>query len=262
LLIHENRLQEIKQILEETIRNLAGKLGKLFSGTFAVTLVEYVLQLKKFQEETKFEKALNFYKNLPLFEEELNLLRTLLGEEIAEVETGEKLTREEVGRLSRLSIELDQNFGKLQSEMEGEEAEKENLFSKRKAMKRRFYQPILDLLKLHKFKESATKYIELAKTFSKRGDFRSGSFLMLLHGLCLLKAHEPYNLIIQNLDSFLNTLGINKKLVSDTYNIRLIQVLINVKMNSLEQYLPKIKSMLEVLPLLEEEKQLLDLESK
>ncbi|KKK46160.1 MAG: hypothetical protein Lokiarch_03720 [Candidatus Lokiarchaeum sp. GC14_75] len=262
LLIHENRLQEIKQILEETIGNLAGKLGRLFSGTFAVTLVEYNLQLKKFQEETKFEKALNFYKNLPLFEEELNLLRSLLGEEIAEVETGEKLTREEVGRLSRLSIELDQNFGKLQSEMEGEEAEKENLFRKRKAMKRRFYKPILDLLKLHKFKESATKYNELTKTFSKRGDFRSGSFLMLLHGLCSLKANEPYTLIIKNLDLYLNSLGRNKKLVSDTYNIRLIQVLINVKMNSLEQYLPKIKSMLEVLPLFEEEKQLLDLESK
>ena len=260
LLIHENKLQEIKQSLEETIRNLAG-LGKLFSETFAVTLVEYSLQLKKFQEETKFKQALNFYKNLPLFEEELNLLRVLLGEEITEEETEKKLTREEVGKLSRLSIELDQNFGKLQSEMEGEDAEKESLFRKRNAMKRRFYKSILDLLKLHKFKESAIKYIELTGTFSKRGDFRSGSFLMLLHGLCLLKANEPYISIIQNLDLFLNGLGRNKKLVSDTYNIRLIQVLINVKMNSLEQYLPKIKNMLEVLPLFEEEKQLLDLES-
>ena len=188
-------------------------------------------------------------------------MRVLLGEEITEEETEKKLTREEVGKLSRLSIELDQNFGKLQSEMEGEDAEKESLFRKRNAMKRRFYKSILDLLKLHKFKESAIKYIELTGTFSKRGDFRSGSFLMLLHGLCLLKANEPYISIIQNLDLFLNGLGRNKKLVSDTYNIRLIQVLINVKMNSLEQYLPKIKNMLEVLPLFEEEKQLLDLES-
>ena len=82
---------------------------------------------------------------------------------------------------------------------------------------------------------------------SKRKDLKTGSLLILLHGLCLFKVKESYSLIRESINQFLNRRGINKKLVEDTY----------VKEYNLANYLPKITGMLEILPLFEEEVELI-----
>jgi len=50
------------------------------------------------------------------------------------------------------------------------------------------------------------------------------------------------------------------KLVKDTYPVMLILFIIDVKIYSLDKYMPKIKGMLEILPLFEEEKQLINIQ--
>jgi len=137
--------------------------------------------------------------------------------------------------------------------------EKNDFFIKRKAMKRRYYSEILSMLETHKFKEVASKYYDLAIKLTKRKDLRTGALLILLQGLCLLKEEESYTLVKKNIDEFLNSLGVNKKLVKDTFSIMVILFIIDIKVYTLDKYFPKIKGMLEILPLFEEEKQLLDI---
>ena len=132
---------------------------------------------------------------------------------------------------------------------------------KRQATKRIFYKEIFTLLGTKNYKEAAVKYIELAETIvSKRKDLKIGSLLILLHGLCLLKVKEPCSLIRVSINQFLNRRGVNKKLIEDTYEIMLIHFICDVKEYNLDNYLPKIKGLLELLPLFEEEMELIEIE--
>ncbi len=262
LLFKINKEKEARQLLEETKKSLSG----LGIETFPLTLVEYIFQSKKFQDEPKFNEALSFMNFLPLFDEEKNFIDEIFGEGVEEEEKHidldepiielEKTTKE----LSKTqAIEIDQRYGKIESKKGETQREKESFLNKRKATKKIFYKAIFGLLEVQNFKDAATKYYELAETLaSKRRDFRTSSLLILLQGLCLLKIKEPYSIIKNNINRFLNTLGVNKKLVEDTYDMMLILFVIDVKENNLENYLPKIKGLLEILPLFEEEMELIE----
>jgi len=274
ILIKENKFEDAKRLLDETIKPLSG-LGKLFSETFAVTLLKYIIGLKAIQDEQKFKESLHYFEVLPLFEEELELLDDYLGEDslkeekpelikeeifLAEEEVKEKISRKEFGEKSKLQIEIDQRFGKIQSKMGDARRDKDIIFKKRKAMRKRYYSPILELLVSQKYKEAAMEYLKLANSLSKRKNFETSSLMILLHGLTLLKAGEPLKLIKKNINDFLNNLGVNKKLIEETLYIMLIIFLIDIKLNNFDKYLPKIKKMLEILPLFEEEEILIDIE--
>jgi len=260
LLIKENRFEEIREILEKIKEELTG-LGKWFSKTFPVTLLEYIIQVRKFQNEDKLNKAISFIDNLPLFEEELKLLKEVLGETVPEEETEEKLSRKEKGALDKIQVEMKQRLGKIQSMMGDVKHEKNDFFIKRNAMRRLYYSEILNMLEEPpKFNDAASRYYDLAIKLVKRKDLRTSSLLILLHGLCLLKEEESYITIKKNIDKFLNSLGVNRNLVKDTFYIMVILFIINVKIYSLDKFIPKIKGMLEILPLFEEEEQLIDIQ--
>ncbi|MHA1987098.1 MAG: hypothetical protein ACW98D_10700 [Promethearchaeota archaeon] len=265
LLIKENRFSEINKILEEIKEELSG-LWESFSKTFPVELSEYIIKLRKYQDEFKVKRALSFLEKFPLFEEELHILSDYLlieetsEEEILEEETEDLPSREERGVQSKKKVEMGQIYGKLESMMGDVRREKNDLVSKRRAQKRLYYKDILNMLETQKFKETASKYFKLAISLSRRGDLEKSSLLILLHGLCLLKEEESYTLVKKNIEEFLNGLGINKKLVKDTYPVMLILFIIDVKNFSLDEYIPKFKGMIEILPLFEEEEQLIDLQ--
>ncbi len=272
ILIKENKFEDAKQLLDETIKPLSG-LGKSFSETFAVTLLKYIIGLKAIQEEQKFKESLHFFEMLPLFEEELELLDDYLGQDsikeekseiikdeifLAEEEVKEKISRKEFGEKSKLQIEIDQRFGKIQSKKGDARRDKDIIFKKRKPMRKRYYSSILELLDAQNYKSAAMEYLELANSLSKRKDYETSSLMILLHGLSLLKAEEPLKLIKKNITDFLNSLGVNKKIIEETLYIMLIIFLIDIKLYNFEKYLSKIKEMLEILPLFEEEEILIE----
>jgi len=267
ILMKQDKFDNVKKLLNETKEKLTS-LGKLFSEAFAVTLIEYVNDLKIFQDEGKFKEALHLFEDLPLFEEELMLLYELRDEEyqqeikpektvemlVKQKEIKEVLSREEFGEYSKLHVEIDQRFGKIESKQGDARKDKESLLKKRKPMRKRYYSPILELLKSQKFEAAAAEYLKLAYNFVKRKDLEMSSLMVLLYGLTLLKTEEPLNSIKNSINNYLNSLGINKKLVEDTFYVMIIQFLIDIKLYKFEQFLPKIKEMLEILPLFEEEK--------
>ena len=254
LLFKEDKERDVRDLLEKT----KGSLSGLGIQTFPVTLVEYMLQSKKFRDERKFNEALVFMKFLPLFNEEETLLDSFQDKEYREEEIIESVAETNEELTQRQAIEIDQRYGKIGSKLGDIRREKEDLLNKRNATKRIFYKPIFTLLEAKNYKEAATKYYELAETIvSKRKDLKTSSLLILLHGLCLFKVKESYSLIRESINQFLNRRGINKKLVEDTYEIMLIYFIIDVKEYNLANYLPKITGMLEILPLFEEEVELI-----
>ncbi|MFX0030491.1 MAG: hypothetical protein ACFE8B_14870 [Candidatus Hermodarchaeota archaeon] len=211
---------------------------------------------KETREEQLLEEMHSIIENKAReYNEDIDILHDHIDSRIItpRSETSEELTKGQ-------AREIDQRFGKIQSKIGDIRHEKEEFLSKRNATKKLYYKPIFSLLETENFKEAATKYYDLAETIvSRRRDLKTSSLLILLHGLCLIKVKESYSLIRESINQFLNRRGVNKRLLEDTYDIMLILFIIDVKAYNLENYLPKVKGMLEILPLFEEELELIDI---
>ncbi|KKN04642.1 hypothetical protein LCGC14_1095420, partial [marine sediment metagenome] len=258
ILFEEKNIQIATETFEKHLKDNESKLQSLPE----IKIMNFLFQAIKNNERKLIDLIINLLlEKLILFEPEIKILKTVLEEEIAEeVDNKEELSRKKIGDLSKLQVEIDQHFGKIQSKIGDIRRDREDFLKKRKAMRRRYYSDIIDLLKSKNFKEVAIKYSDLAKTIVKRKDLETSSFLMLLHGLALLKTGESIKLIKDNINEFLDSLGLNKKLVKDTFYIMVILFLVDVKLNNLDKFISKIKEILEILPLFEEEKELIELE--
>ncbi|MFX0005412.1 MAG: hypothetical protein ACFFAV_01665 [Candidatus Hermodarchaeota archaeon] len=260
ILIKQNKFEDAKKLIDETKKKLSG-LGKSFSEAFPVTLIEYIIDLKRSQNEEKYNYAIRHSEDLPLFDEELSFVKDLIGEEYKENKENKLiLSREDIGEKSKIQIDLNQRWGKIQVKAGDAKRSQNQILRRRGPYMRRYFAPIIELLKLKKFKEVAEEYLNLGnKFFSKIKDFEISSLMMALHGLALLKTGQPLKLVKTNLSAYLNSLGVNKKLVQETFYIMLIEFLIDIKIYNIDHYLSKIKEMLELLPLFEEEKVLIQI---
>ena len=201
---------------------------------------------------------ITFIDNLILLEPEKELIKSLLDKEINKEEIEETLTRDKRGEKSKILLEVEQNFEKLHQKMRDEDFD--DFFNKRKAMKKRVYEEILILLNDKAFNEVEIKYHDLADRLFKRKDIKTCTFTILLYGLVLLKIKEPSDSIKNKINEFLEMSGLSRPLLRDTYYMSLIEFIIDVKVKNLEQFSPKIKEMLEKLPLFDEEKGLIQID--
>ena len=252
ILIKKGKIKQLNSLFDEAKKEFSS-LGKLILESFTIRLTEYLIELEKLQDEKRLNEAVSLIENLPLFEEEIAFLYDYLGKKYHEIEKEKISIAEGDQKRESLSqqqlIEIDQKFAKIKSKFGDIRSDKNTLISKRKAMKKRYYIEILELLELGDFKKAAQKYYELASTLYKRRDFETSSLLILLHGLAILKTDEKIEQIKDNVNGFLNL----RKLLEDSFYIRLILFLIDVLVNRLDDYLLKIKEILEILPLFEEE---------
>jgi hypothetical protein len=194
---------------------------------------------------------------LVLFDPEIELFKKLIPKEQATIEEPETLTREERGKIKSLQIEIDQKLSTLK-QMQGDmQREKTEFLKNRVLMIKRYYTNVIYTLKNHSFEEAGEEYLKIAQMMSKRQDFKPACLMILLHGLCFLKADKSLSVIQSNVSSFLDSLGLHKKLLQDTFYIRCIQLILDVKLNKLDLYLMQIQELMDVLPLFDEEKDLI-----
>jgi hypothetical protein len=202
-------------------------------------------------------------ENLVLFEPEIEILNKLKPKETEVIdEDKEILTREDLGKISKLQIQLDQDLTILKQMRGDVYREREDFLNKRTPMRKRYYNRIIELLNDEKFKEAGDEYFELAKNMVRRQDLQTASLMMLLHGLSFLKANQSLQIIRSNIEVFLESLGLNKRLFEETFYIRCIQFIIFVKSNKIDKYLIQIQDLLDVLPIFEEEKALINIINK
>lgn len=252
ILLNEKNLKIAKETFEKYLGENKTELDPLPE----IQIMEYFFPAIKYGEKSIINLIINvFIEKLVLFDPEIQLLIPFKGEEISEdQEIKEMLSREEFGELSKFKVEIDQRFGKIQAKAPDAKRDKDRILEKRKPVRKRYYSHILELLESKKFKEAEAEYLKLAYNFSKRKDLETSSLMVLLHGLALLKEGEPLKSIKNNIIDYLNSLGVNKKLVEETFYIMLFMFLIDVKLYNFDIFLPKIKEMLRILPLFEEEK--------
>jgi hypothetical protein len=221
-------------------------------------LNKFLIALEKTDNE-QIDLCLNILINkIVLFECEIDLLKSFAPKEQVREQDDIKLSREEQAKHKQLDIKLDQMFGIIQKKMPDIRREKKDHLKKRTLMKNRIYTVTVKLLGENSFKDAGSEYLKLAYVLSKRKNFESSSLMVLLHGLALIIAKEPLKKIRINVDSYLSSIGFNKKLLEDTYPIRCLEFLLDVISYNVEKYLLFIKEILEILPIFEEEQILID----
>jgi len=257
-LVKEKDVEISKQTFENNLNDLNQDKRDKLKALPEVKLMEQAYLALVSKESGLIELSLNHLADkLILFDPEINFLKSFLEEESDEKEQKEALSRRERAELSKHVVELDQTFGTLEQKLRDEDSKK--FFTKRKAMRRHYYDEVLNLLNNNSFNKAGEKYLELATTISKRKDFKTSSFLVLLYGLSAMKAGIPFTEIESNINGFLDSLGLNKTVVKDTFEIMLILFIIDIKMNDLDQFTSKIVKILEILPFFDEEKELIEI---
>ncbi len=225
-----------------------------------IQIMKYIFLAFENNIQEQIESILNHLaEKLILFEPEIEFLNTLSGEKKSEKKIEETLTRKKRGELSKLKVELDLTISNLQQKTGDIRSDSKDFFTKRKAMKRRYYDEILILLKNDSYREASKSYLDLSKNFIKRKDFKTGSLLILLSGLAGLKTEDSFIQVNIRINEFLGTLGLNKVLIEDTFYVKLFLFIIDIKMNNMNQYKTKIRSLLKILPIFEEEKELIEI---
>ncbi|MGV9204949.1 MAG: hypothetical protein ACOC44_13130 [Promethearchaeia archaeon] len=201
-------------------------------------------------------------EELILFPPEIEFLKKIANideEEVSHEEGHKVLSRKDRGNLKKLKVELDQTFGILKQRKRDVKSEFRQLFRKREAMRRRFYNEILSSLEQGDYTKSASQYKELAEKFVKRKDTLSISISIMMHAFCLLQAGSTYEQISQKLDRMISSLDISEELINDTFVIKLLKFFLDIRANGISDYNSRIKKMLAELPLFDVEKQLLEI---
>lgn len=249
------------EVAQSTFKDKIGKYGAKLKSLPEITLIDHLFAA--FQENLEGIVSFGIEKlvdTLILFKSEIAFLEQLghLDKEKSKKEdTAKPLSRHERAELNKLKLDLDQTYGVLNQRKRDIKAEFSQLFRKRKAMRRRFYADIINLLEQEKFQQAAAEYKGVASKLVKRKDTNTISLLIVLSAFCELQETSDYEQIRQNVDHFIQSLNINAKLIEDTFSIILLKFILTLKANGIQGYSARIKKLLEVLPLFDEEKELI-----
>ncbi|MBN1214366.1 MAG: hypothetical protein JXA99_02880 [Candidatus Lokiarchaeota archaeon] len=237
----------------------------IYYNTFPIILTEYIVNLIKLHEEKKVNESLIFVENLPLFGKEKKLLYELMEGtiEMGEIRAHTKEDRLKIEvvkeKTSQKFLELEQKVDILEQKLKDHKTIFQELFKKRKALKKRYYNEILELLARNSYLEASKKYYELTNAFLKRKDYENSALLLLFYGLSCIKAKIPIKDIKLKINELLSNLGTSKGLVSEIFQIDLLLFIIDIFELSINQYIPQINSMLSKIPYFEEEQNLLSI---
>ncbi|MBN1801275.1 MAG: hypothetical protein JW891_07195, partial [Candidatus Lokiarchaeota archaeon] len=197
---------------------------------------------------------------LILFEPEIEFLRQYTDAVDLVDDSKQMLSRKERAQLSDYNLKIEQLLDDLQLKMRDVLSDSKSLLEKRTAMRRHYYDDVLLLLKRKEFQQANKKYLQIAEKISKRNDFKTSSLLVLLFVLTSLKAENSIEDIENKIEVYLNSLGLNKPLVKETYEISLVLFILEVFKRKLTGYIQKIKELLEVLPLFMEERNMTEID--
>jgi len=201
-----------------------------------------------------------FLDLLILFDPEKALIKLFIENEKLTISRKTAYEEEITEEMSEKLLELDQKIDILNQKLKDNKSEFKDIFKKRKALKKRYYQEILDLLSDNQFKEAANKYLELSNRFLKRKDYKMSSLMLLLYVICSTRTEIKFDNIKQNVESYMDSLGISRDIVSELFQLMMLNFILDVVSDNIRKYQSMINQMLRNLPLFEEEEKLVPIE--
>jgi hypothetical protein len=201
-----------------------------------------------------------FVSKLPLFDWEISFLSPIVGKAVkteiqpdAAFQTGtiisSSIDYNDDTLLSQQLIVLTQMLTNMKNEIN-------SLKEKREKLVRMYFSDIFNDLSEDKFIEAAQKYVTLSKRMARRNDYDQASLMVLLAVLSQTKAGKPIGDIKKELDENLQSLGIVKKILDESFGIKLALFLLDALQSNSDSIRSHLRDLLILLPILENEKKI------
>ncbi|TFG07523.1 MAG: hypothetical protein EU539_04675 [Promethearchaeota archaeon] len=179
------------------------------------------------------------------FKEDLNKKLAKLEEETIKIKSKEK---EE----TRKGEELKEILSIIKKKARDAHFDRDNDFKKRKARKRAYLNDALKSLKNEAYEEAVEAYEESIIRFSRIKEYYLAGVSFAIASLLLIR-QEKYNMIKTLLNEIKTKLSSSANLFLDTFPVKLIDYISDTKRYEEEQKFKEVLSLLENLPLFEEE---------
>ncbi|MHA1730323.1 MAG: hypothetical protein ACTSU5_00180 [Promethearchaeota archaeon] len=283
-------MDKVKNLLDETAEEL-GTGASIFKETLPVRLCEFIVAMDEQGQEALRNEALKLVDNLPLFQVELTLVNDLAGtrfkalgeSEVLAPRTGEvgterraetgaragvvagtPATDEREGEAKRrlqaqeLKLHLEQKFAMFRQQTRDIKITSNELLQSRLGLKRAFFKGVTQALEREDFKGAATQYREAVAKLNRRKDLSGVGVALALGVVSLIHAGGSTGECREFLDATMKDLGMNEKVVKSTFHVDLVRALLDAKDISDKPHLAQGWKLLELFPLFEEEKKLLE----
>ncbi|MHA1871662.1 MAG: hypothetical protein ACTSU2_10125 [Promethearchaeota archaeon] len=247
-----------KSTLEKVISNLNDPSELLKKYPEYILLQDLFQAIKKDDSKLK-DIILHGFLSLPLFDIEKDLINSLISNQNLDMDTLYNKQTPAKKNISETNIMLEQQLSYLKQSLTDFKLNSKEILEKRKAMRRIYYNNILRTLEEKNYEKAANLYKNVALRISQRNDYNTSAILILLGGLSLSKLTNNPDDLKNYLDDFLNNLGFTQNIVKETFALKLFKLLIDsIKLNQIGIF-RQCKNLLNLLPLFDEEKVLIDL---
>ncbi|MHA1339223.1 MAG: hypothetical protein ACTSRZ_04005 [Promethearchaeota archaeon] len=234
-----------------------GTADQIISKFPELFLIEQLIKAFKIQNTVFIDYILEGFINfLPLFEVEKSLIYTMISTKL-QAKVSKSIKKEKIDKNQKIII-LNQQMDNLKQAFRDAAEIYASLLKKRNAMKRIYFKDIVELLPKREFKNLAELYKSTAIRVSQRNDYEHAGVLILLGCLALFKLKLPIEEIRQYYNSFLDRIGFTKNVIDKTYAAKLLQILIDAYIINEPKIIKQIEQFLPRLPLLEQEKILIE----
>jgi hypothetical protein len=152
---------------------------------------------------------------------------------------------------------LSQQIIMLSQQLTSLKTEYSELLAKREKMVRTYYSDIFTELKTKNFDKATAKYVKLSKRMARRNDYETSSLMILLSILTQLKQKISPNEVKDSLNKLLDSLGIVKKILIESFGIKVAFFLIDTLLANSDSIKYHLQDLLRNMPFLKEEQGLL-----
>ena len=215
-------------------------------------LTEYLVLLYQQNDEEKTDLIYeSFYDYLPLFPQEKSILFSLIS---PIKRTKIQLDKSRGDRVSSESSVIQAQQLSNLNKREPEERERlEEVHRRRNAMKRLVYRKVLELMLNKEYKPASEEYFDLAVKQTTKRDYDAASVLIVLGCLCLLRIESELSVVQSYLDKFLNKIGYTEKIISETFTVKLIRLILDAKSIKNTAIIDEAWQLFNIIPVFEEE---------
>ncbi len=235
------QISQIQQIIGSNFTKYSINFDKVYGN-----IVKFYLEQLNFQSARKYNQKIENLDIANMYNEQIEELESKKSQKQLDIAISKHHTKITVEKLSQLRNQArDQNITS------------ENMYRMRVGLKRRYFDPILDLLAKNKFSEASHEYFQVAQILGKTKKYQLSGLCASLGGLLLLIIKETDSLQ-SKINELRSSLNQSESYLNQTFPMKILDYMIEmIEINNKVNFLEALK-LYKNLPLFPEEQTIIE----
>ncbi len=255
-LMKASKSQEAKRRLEKLILEV-NIPQDIIQNQAEKILLDQLLLAHQLHDETKSDIIYEaFYDHLPLLAGEKGLISSLFSPSTRTKKQQQDFA--DKSERTQSTVLQNQQLANLSQRASEERETFQELFRRRNALRRMVYRKVLEMVSKLDYENASKEYFYIAIKQTTKRDYEIASVLVLLGALSLFKNKTDESHIQLYLNDFMNKIGFSEKVVSETFAVKLLSLLLEAKSIGNISIFDRTWKLLDVIDIFEEEKPLFE----